>query len=546
MRYGFDFIFTQRELRNLRISLGRRFRLPEPEFLNQSLPERARLLLQELGPTYIKLGQILSSRNDILPDEFITPLRKLQDQVPPFPFEQVRQIIQKELGAPLETIYAAFDPEPIAAASIGQVHNAILMNGDLVVVKVQRPGIKDRVLSDMELLRLLVRSIETTLPWAKRYGVVQILDEFDRTIQLEMDYRYEGSNADNLRRILAEVKHVRVPRIYWDQTSERVLTMERIQGVKIDALSQIDAAGLDRQDLAKVFIESIFTQLLQYGFYHADPHAGNLIIDLEEHSLVYIDLGMMGRLLPNQTSILEDLVLSIFRRDSEDVTRLLLRIGTPFHKVDEKHLLREIDQILNRYLSVSLDRLEFATLLAQVLATVFRHNLRLPSEYSLAIKTLMQCEYVARTLDPKISLVEIAEDIARKVVYRRITPAMMVDGLRDTSRELMRLKDVLPQAVESILRQLAEGKLTVAVDIPMFKWIVNTLIIIANRLVAGLIVTGMLVASALVMGTESPLGIYLNIIGFIGFGVALILGGTVVWSVVLEIQRTEKRKKEDM
>jgi ubiquinone biosynthesis protein len=454
-------------------------------------------------------------------------------------------MIEEDFGKTVEELFLEFDTEPLAAASIGQVHKALLFDGTQVVVKVQRPNIIDQVRSDLEIVRILVRMAGGT-SFGRKYGVVDIFEEFARSLMLEMDYRNEAVNGDRLRRLMKNEPQVRVPFMYWDYISRRVLTMEYIDGVKVNDLKALDEAGVDRQKLADVFVKSMLTQLMLDGFYHADPHPGNLLVDVHKQEMIYIDLGMTGRLLSDQQQILQDMILSILRKDSLDVTRLVMTIGIPFQKVDERSLTRSIDYIINRYLESSLDKIDFSAVLSQILIAIFRHNIRLPSELSLALKTLVQGEEVARTLDPEISVHSVALGMSKKIMFDTFTPQYLLDSVRDVSRELIRLKDVLPRAMESILKQLEEGKLTVAVDIPMFKWIVNTFMIIANRLVAGLVIVGMLIGSSLLMNSASvKLGPYLQILGIAGFSVAMIMGGFLVWSVIREIGRFERRKKED-
>jgi ubiquinone biosynthesis protein len=545
LRYGFDFLIEREELKEVREVLSKRFKLPGRDLIGKSLPERARLMLEELGPTYIKLGQILSSRSDILPKDWVAELSKLQDMVPSFSFEQVKQIIEEDLGKPLEEVYLEFDPVPIAAASIGQVHHARLMSLDEVVVKVRRPGVVPQVQSDMEIIRELVRLIEARTSWGKRYGVVSILEEFHRTLTLEMDYRNEATNAIRLRKALASTPRVRVPYIYWDLTSERVLTMEYINGVKINDIEQIDAAGVNRSELAELFIKSIFKQLLIDGFFHADPHPANLFVDLEDHSLVYLDLGMMGRLLPDQRQMLSDIFRSILRRDSQDVMRLVMTIGKPFQRVDENSLTRSIDHIINRYLEVALEDISFAALIAEILNVIFSHGVRLPSELSLAFKTIMQGEEVARNLDRKIVILDIARTASQQALLQTLNPANILDQINDAIREFYRLRKVVPRAIESILKQFEAGTFKVSIDIPEFHHLTHSLLIIVNRLTVGLIIIGMLIGSALAMGIprNQTWGI-VPILGVVGFMLAMLFGGILVWSVVRDIFTEIRREKK--
>ena len=551
-RYGFDFLIDNKEFRSIQGLVRKTLHLktgllPPSELSKFTLPQRVRLLLQELGPTYIKLGQILSSRRDVLPGEWTLELAKLQDEVPAFPYEDVRETIEEDFGAPIEELFLDFDPDPIAAASIAQVHRATTPDLNPVVVKIRRPKIVSQVQSDMEIIQEIVRIIETRTKWGKRYGIKSVIEEFARTLSLEMDFQNEAANAIRLRRLMESQKQVQVPYIYWELTSERVLTMEYIKGVKINEIKRLDAAGVDKTALANVFIRSIFKQLLIDGFFHADPHPANLFVNLETHKLVYIDLGMMGRLLPEQRQQLGDMVRSIIRRDSRDVTRIIMSIGTPFDTVDEKNLRRSIDYIINRYLEISLEHISFSSLLTEVLSVIFGHNIRLPSELSFAIKTIIQGEEIAHNLDASITVVHIAKTISQQILWKSLDPMTMIDQMNDSIREFQRLREVIPRALESILKQIETGSLTVAIEIPFFKQIINTLIIISNRLVAGLIITGMLIGSALVMNISPADQRYkfIPVLGVIVFIAAFIFGLLIVWDVILEIIKAARNRRKD-
>jgi ubiquinone biosynthesis protein len=532
LKYGFDILFDREEIQDIRNLLKDRFKVSLGSFEGYSTPHKTRLMLQELGPTYVKLGQIMSSRNDLIGDTWAAELAKLQDEVQPFPFEQVKKTIEEDFGRPLGDIYLIFDHTPIAAASIGQVHRAVLMDRSPVVVKVQRPHIYNRVQSDIEMMRELAKLIESRTDWGKRYGTVSIVDEFARTLRDELDYSNEAANARRLRYNMESEAHVHVPYIYEDLVSKRVLTMEAVQGVRIDDLEKLDDAKIDRPFMANVFITSIFKQLLIDGYFHCDPHPGNLLVNLEERTLNYIDLGQMGSLMPEQRELLCDMVEAIMRRDSKDVTRLLLSIGVPYKSVDENHLRRAVDHILYRYLEDALERISFASLLNEVLSTFFESGVRLPSEFSLAIKTFVQGEAVARTLDPNIAIVEIARRVAQQILWQRIDPRVLADEVNDTLREAMRLAQSLPRATEILLKQLESGALQIGLDVPDFGRQVDRLSGITNRMTVGLIFIGSFIGSAIAMAvspsTSWPI---IPILGLIGFILSLILGGLLVWLV---------------
>ena len=550
-RYGFDFLLDTKEIRSIQSLLNTRLNLPlslpQSELAKFSLPQRVRLMLQELGPTFVKLGQILSSRSDLLPKEWIDELSRLQDDVPPFAFEEVQEIISAELG-PIEELFLDFDPEPIAAASIGQVHNAILPDFSEVVVKVQRPNIGPRVNSDLVFVREIARLINTRTDWGKKYGVMALVDEMSRTINEEMDYRFEATNADRLRWNLASMHRVQVPYMYWNLTTSRVLTMEMIKGVKVNDLNRIDSAGLDREELAKIFIRSIFKQLLVDGFFHADPHPANILVNLEEKKLAYIDLGMMGSLLPEQREQLGDILLAILQRDTESILRLALALGTPFEEVNEIKLRRQMAHLIHEYMEAPLERFSFSNLLSKVLTTIFFNGIRLPAELGWAAKTLLQGEEVGRTLYPEILIGEILQDVSKQVILNKLNPKTIIMDSASSIREYASLIEMLPNSLVSIIRQIERGDLRVRLEINDLRELVSQLLIIVNRLITGLVLVGMLIGSALAMSVskDQTWGV-IPILGTIGFILSMGLGLIMfinVWGDIGEKRKRIKKERE--
>jgi ubiquinone biosynthesis protein len=543
LRYGFDMLLEQEELQEIRRTLHEKLRLPVGEFDERSLPERVRLLLQDLGPTYVKLGQLVSSRSDLLPAEWVQELAALQDKVPPFAYEQVRQIVTEELGAAPEELFAAFEETPLAAASIGQVHAARLLDGSRVVVKVQRPGIQPQVRADLEMMRQIARLMEGRTQWGRKYGVAAIVEEFARTLNDEMDYRNEGRHADRLRRNLSGQEGVHVPFVYWEYVTARVLTMEDVSGLKINDVAGLKAAGVDTAALADTFVRSIFQQLLIDGFFHADPHPGNLFVDPVDGVLVFLDLGMMGEFLEEQRHQLSELVQAIVRHDSREVTRLVLAIGTAWRPVREMAMRREVDRILNRYLDAALAQIQMAELLRDLLGAVFGQGVRLPSELTMGIKTLIQAEEVARTLNPEIQIAQILQIVAQQLLWQRLNPRTISAALSTNLREALRLARALPRATEQLLAIIESGALRVGLDIPDFHGQVRHLYTIVNRLTAGLIVAGMIIGSAIAMGAPATTWRMVPIMGMIGFIVAMVGGGLLVGMVVWDMWRTSRSKE---
>ncbi|MCD4752656.1 MAG: hypothetical protein K8R40_06265 [Anaerolineaceae bacterium] len=549
-RYGFDFLADTTEIKNIQTtlqSLNLPFSLPETSLTELSVPERVRRMLQDLGPTYVKLGQILSSRSDFLPDSWIKELQKLQDAVPPFSFEIVERTIKEELGS-IKDVFLFVDPEPIAAASIGQVHYAILNDFKQVVVKVQRPDIENKIKSDLDFVMDFAKLVWNSTDWGKKYGAISIAEELIRTLMDELDYNIEGTYADRLRRNMEKFDDITVPRIYWEFTTKRILTMEAIDGIKINDIENINALDLDRKKVARVFIHSIVHQAFIDGFFHADPHPGNLMIDKETKKLVYLDTGMMGSLLPEQRDQLGEIVHATIRRDTEAILHLASNLGTPFQPIDEQKLRRDMDHLINLYLEAPLERIEVSRLLSDILTLIFESGIRLPPVLGMAAKALLQGEDVARTLYPEIQVIEVMRDVSLQIYLNRFQPEKTFWSVLGTARDFQQLIKVLPRSLINILSDLDSGKLKIGIEVIDLKDIISNVLVIANRLIVGVVLLGMMIGSALAMGV-SPENTYtvIPILGVIGFilsiGIALLMI-VQVWSAIGAARRSGRRRKK--
>ncbi len=538
LRYGFDVLIDQSEIKEARRFLHEKLHLSIGEFDDRSMPERVRLMLQELGPTYVKLGQMLSSRSDLLPEAWVRELTKLQDDVASFAQAQVRQVIQEELGAPPEELFAWFEPAPIAAASIGQVHRALLADQQAVVVKVQRPDIGPQIRADMEILREIARVIEARSALGRHYGVKGIVEEFARSLDDELDYRNEGRNAERLRRNMAAINGVHVPFIYWRLTTARVLTMEWVQGNKITDLEALSLTDLDPQALADTFIRSMLKQVLIDGFFHADPHPANVFVDPDSGALVFLDLGMMGQILEEQRTELGNLVLAIKRQDAQEIVRVALTIGSAYGPVQEIKLRRELDRLLDRYLTAALSEISFAQLINEVLTLLFAHHVRLPHDLTLAVKALVQAEEIARTLDPEIQIIEVARAVAQQIIWQRLDPRTFLLRLPKNVRETLRLLRALPEAAEQLLKQVQRGKLVVELDAPDLSERAHDFYVVANQLALALVLLGMTIGSAIAMSASPEIawGI-VRALGVVGFILAMGLSAGLAWRVLRALWR---------
>ena len=544
VRYGFDMLFEREEVQEIRKLLKEKLHFPVKDLEMKTFPERLRLMFEELGPTYVKLGQILSSRSDVLPEKWVVELSKLQDEVPAFSYEEVNEVFQEEFGKPPEELFYEFDRVPIAAASIGQVHRARLHDLQKVVVKVQRPGIKRQVESDIEIIREVARLFEARTAWGKQYGILAVVNEFAETLKDEMDYEIEAANANRLMRNMENIQGVCVPLTFPGLSTSRILTMEAVEGIKIDNLEALDEAGVDRKKVADVLIHSIFKQVLIDGFYQADPHPGNFLVETKTGTINYIDLGMMGVLGSGQRDLLSDVVLAIIQRDTHEIVKLAMELGAVSQEVDETRLERDFDRILNKYIDLALEQISFASILQEILSVLFKHRIRLPSEFSLGIKAIMQGEAVAHALDPDLIIMEIARSVARQVYFNRLVPKDIAFELVRNSRRLNRFLKMLPDVSESILKQVQNGELRVGLNVPDFDEQLNRIQNIANRMTAGLILAGMIIGSSIAMNVSPESWKYIPILGTIGFILSILLGGFLIWSTFWDLWSSSRRIRQ--
>ena len=552
-RYGFDVLIDTKEAKTIQSTLktlSLPLSIPESRLQDLSVPERVRRMLQDLGPTYVKLGQILSSRSDLLPEGWMEELSKLQDSVPPFSFEDVERIIEEEIGS-IEEQFLFVDPEPIAAASIGQVHYAIMNDFSQAVIKVQRPDVEIKIQSDLEFVRDTAKFFHNSTDWGKKYGVVGIAEELIRTLMDELDYTIEATHADRLRRNMEKFKDIHVPIIYWEYTTKRVLTMEAIDGYKINDFENIATLDIDREKISSIFIHSILHQAFIDGFFHADPHPGNMMIEKKTKRLVYLDTGMMGALLPEQRITIGEVVQAIIRRDTEEILRLGLSLGTPFQEINENKLRRDMDHMINLYLEAPIDRLEVSRLLSEVLTMIFEAGIRLPPVVGVAAKALLQGEGVARMINPDIVVVEVMQDVSTQVYLNRFNPKQTFWQSVTFAKDTRDLVKILPRSLNTILSDLQKGEFKVGVEVVDLQDIISNVLIIANRAIVGLILVGMMIGSALAMSvpTKESLAI-VPIIGVIGFvlsiGISLLLFLQVLGAIgKTRRQRRRRRKNEN-
>ena len=491
-------------------------------------PVQIRLALEELGPTFVKLGQILAGRADLFGPSYIAEFEKLHSRVPPLPLERLRPQLIEDLGAEPESVFARFDAEPLAAASIAQVHRAQLHDGTEVIVKIRRPGITETIEADLRLLARLAVVAEAELPTLKPYRPQQLVRELARSLKRELDLASECRSAERIATNMAVFPWIVVPRVHWAHTSERVNVQDYVGGVPGHALDQLAEQGLDRQLLAQRGAQAVLKMIVEDGLFHADPHPGNVFY-LEGNRIAFIDFGMVGRLSVRRRDEMLALLLGLVERQPQTVADVLLDWAGDEHGVNLGALETEIELFLDQYHGAPLAELNLGQMLADVTTILREHHLGLPSDMALLIKAFITLEGMGRGLDPAFHMTTEALPLLKKVVRARYQPKEVANRAWQTFRRALAVAEQLPHDVSHMLRNARRGRLHVGIELAHLKRVGDQVDRAANRLAMALIIAALIIGSSIVMTVKGgPTLFGLPAFGFLGFMGAM-LGG--VWLV---------------
>lgn len=515
----------------------RRFgRIPRPGHSGDGshpveVEERVRRTLERLGPMFIKSGQAISTRIDVITPAMAESLRKLQDEVTPEPFEAIRGVIEDELGAPIDDLFLDFDETPAAAASIGQVHFARMPCGTEVAVKVQRPGVRAKVAIDLDIVLSQVKWLSRHTDIFRDMDALSIAEEFTSALLEELDYIREASNAESLWRAFRDDDTVAFPRVHWSRTASRVLTLDRLDGIRMNRLSQLDAAGVDRVLLAERGIQCYLKQMLELGYYHADAHPGNYFA-LPDGRVGFTDFGRMGRVSEESRTRFIDLVWAAVNKDHRLATDTFLAVSRN-PAADEIAVGREVARLINKYHGVKLERINFGELSAEALGLIRNHSLGVPSDFAMVLSTFVVLEGVGRMLDPSFDFAKVAKPHVDRIVKERSSPeALAARGVKAFTHAL-RVLEQLPDSTDRMLRRLSQGEVKVSIRVSDYENLIIRLQELANRLAFAIVIAALVIGfSSLLQVPDAP--VWIRVVGQAGliaaFGVSIWFFGSIIYA----------------
>jgi ubiquinone biosynthesis protein len=529
IKYGFEDLVQQ-------LVEGQRF-----TFLKKLIPERSRahamqfskwekmrLVCEELGPTFIKFGQVLSNRPDLIPFDLVLEFEKLQDKVPPMPDHKVKQVVVEELKDEIDTLFAWFDPKPFASASMAQVHKVTLHTGKRVALKVQRPGIKEVILEDIKVMYSIAEVLEKRIPSLKSFDPVGLVKNFEASILKELDFINESINIqrfyNNLQADTGADQFAQAPRVYQNYTTEKVLAMEFMAGIKIDRLQKLKEKGIDTQLIARRLSISFFKQIFEYGFFHADPHPGNLLV-LPNRHICYLDFGMMGTILPRDIKIFGQLFASITEKKVKKIIQTIQQLSEDSVVKDMRALEYDVSEFVEKYYVRDLHKNELSTLLLELKDIIVAHGLKVPTYFYLFARALVTLEGVLEKLDPQLDQFAMVRPYFSQSIRRNYSPVLMGKKVFNSIYELSDYMEDFPGDLKNVIRKISKGKVEVDLTHKGIDPIIHTFKRLTSHLISAFIMVALIIGSALfIISKIPPLWNEVSVVGIIGLLLTVIIG----------------------
>ncbi len=534
VKYGFQPFVERLHLTRL-VSLTQRLMRGQPApGLSDAM--RLRLALEELGPTFIKVGQLLSTRPDVLPEEFIIELLKLQDEVPPIPYSGVAKVIEDEFKRPARELFERIDERPIAAASIAQVHRAVLSTGAEVAVKVQRPGIAGVIETDISILRYLARLIQRHMPESRLYDPRGMVEEFSRVIKKELDFTLEASYMEKFKDALKDDPRVKIPKVYWEMTGKKVLTMEGVNGIKVDNIERLGAEGINTRKVAHTIADVFFKQVFDMGLFHGDLHSGNIFV-MGEDRFALVDFGIVGRIDKRMKRHLADILIGFATGDFESLAKVYVEMGILPEHIDRPAFEQEYYDVMQNYFGRPLKHVNMGELMLDYIRLASRYGIRLPKELMLFDKCLIELEGLAKVLYPDANILSESEPYARRLIAERVSPTAIGGEAAQALSDYAGIARDMPSNLNRVVKKAAEDRFRIEFMHRGLEDFMGEVDRSSNRLTFAVIMASLVIGSSLVMSSGGgPVVMGYPLLGIAGFVIASVLG---LWLAV-QILRSGK------
>src|SRR3989338_3707397 len=530
---GFDFLLIRAKLKH-NIPLTKRLMIKLKKSEERKPEVMLRKTIERLGPTFIKFGQILSIRPDLIPKEYCKELEKLLDKVPEFSFNEAKDALEKEFGKKLDSIFLHFEKKPIASASISQVHKAILRTGEKVAVKIQRPNIKRLIETDIEIMMYFAKLLESHVDNLKKFKPAKIVSEFKDWTERELDFRLEARNAKRFYQNFKGSKTVRIPKVYDELTSGKVLTLDFIDGVELHNLDEIKKRKLDFNEIIKNGFDAIMTQVFVHGIFHADPHPGNIIV-LKDNSIAFIDFGIVGYFDEKLKGKCIDLIYGAIEQDAELVVNTLTSMGMESDSLEYEQLKSDVGLIIQSLQYSSIKEIKISKVLEEILDIALKHGLRVPPSFVLFGKTIVTIEGVALEYDPNFKLVETAKPFVERLVLKRKNPIYAWKSFVHNINRYKQFAEDFPEKAEMVLDKLQRGSIKVDIEDTDIRKLSLELDRSSNRISYGMLISALLITSAILINVEKgPAILGIPILAFFSFFFASLFALILFWSIVRE------------
>ncbi|MFO7811287.1 MAG: AarF/ABC1/UbiB kinase family protein [Candidatus Delongbacteria bacterium] len=531
--HGFSEIISNSKITKY-INLGKKLvfkdKIAKEEDL--SVYERIRMSLEELGPTFIKFGQIMSRRSDLIPKELIKELEKLQNSVPPFDADKAVAVIEEELETTVNELFEKFEKEPVAAASVSQVHKAVLYDQSLVAVKVQRPGIKKKIEIDIEIMKHLARMVQNHIEDMQAFNLPGIVDEFERSINKELNFNNELLNIERFSQNFEEIEEIKVPEIYKDISTERVLVMEFIEGIKISDTAKIKSSGFSLKEIANYGVDSILKQIFEDGFFHADPHPGNIFVTMKGQ-LCFIDFGMMGSLTGVVKESFTDIITGIVNRDTRKVTKSLLKISPGTAGIDQNDLELQVSGFIDKYFYRDIAELDMTEVMNDLFSFFYQNDLTMPSNLYLLTRSMVLAQSLGLELNPDFNIGMELEEYSKKLIRKKYSPKNLAKQMLEMTDDMWRLLLKLPGEIPELIQILKKGNFKIDLKHKGFEEMLRTHERISNKIAFSVVLASIIIGSSLIVLSKIPPLFYgIPVIGIVGYVGAMILAFGLIISIM--------------